>query len=81
MVVEINECFANTVQCCEFSVQSLTKQNELSSEGAEATPTGKIIFKFIVSKNFPNSNRHRVFYTESTTAKKNKIELLKYGVK
>lgn len=81
MVVEINECFANTVQCCEFSGQCLTKENELSSEGAEAEPTGKIIFMFKVSKNFPNSNRHRVFYTESTTAKKNQIEFLKNGVK
>jgi hypothetical protein len=73
VILEVNECFANTVRCNDFKQQSLKKRCELEQDGGSV---GSISFIFSVIKEIGNSNKYRKFYTESTAEKAKMMEKL-----
>lgn len=73
VILEVNECFANTVRCNDFKQQSLRKHCELEQDGGIV---GSISFIFTVIKEIGNSNKYRKFYTESTAEKTKMMEKL-----
>lgn len=64
--LDVNDCFANSVNCLDFCSETIKKSVELK-DGKKTV--GKMALTVSVGKDIGNSNRHRRFYTESTRAK------------
>lgn len=61
--LDLNECFANAVNCNDFRSETIRKVFNLG-EGKSAT--GEVTLQLCVLKDVQNSQRHRRFYTESS---------------
>ncbi|KAG5674527.1 hypothetical protein PVAND_004489 [Polypedilum vanderplanki] len=68
MMMELDECFTNSVKCKNFEKESLTKKFKIAA--CEECSLGEISIDFTITKDSVNSERFRSFYVRSTAESK-----------
>lgn len=75
IILEVNECFANSVRCNEFKEEVLRKTYDITDD---SNCLGHVSISFVIIREYGNSNRFREFYTLST-AERLKLQQVKAG--